>query len=219
MAEAPLDPKLPYSGKFWGFVAPIAHHYIKKLYGAELANKAYKGGKPIYREFIDRAPAIGAGNPMAKNLYLSCVIFAMYCAAEGQITPDMMREVLKAIFDSKLMRLAGDKGDLRKPENMTRLNQGVHACAQWAEDHPSIKDATWHFHFDDERGGTIAHYHYTRCPINDLARREGLIEILPVMCETDYFNTGVKHGRLTREHTLAEGGPYCDFLIEPGELT
>ncbi len=91
------------------------------------------------------------------------------------------------------------------------------ANAQWAEGHPDIREATWHFHFDDERGGTVAHYHYTRCPINDLARQEGFTEILPVMCETDYYNTGVKHGRLTRKHTLAEGGPYCDFLIEPGE--
>ena len=212
-----MDTQLPYSAKYWTFVAPIARHYIKKLYGAELARRAYKGGKPIYRELIDRAPAIGANNPMAGNLYLACVVFALWKAADGDITPDMMREVLKAIFDSKMMRFVGNKGDLRKPENMAKLNEGVHANAQWAEDHPSIKDTTWHFHFDDERGGTVAHYHYTRCPINDLARKEGLIEILPVMCETDFFNTGVKHGRLTRKHTLAEGGPHCDFLIEPGE--
>ena len=212
-----VEPKLPYSAKYWTFVAPIARHYIKKLYGAELARRAYKGGKPIYRELIDKAPAIGADNPMAKNLYLACVVFALWKAADGDITPDMMREMLKAIFDSKMMRIAGDKGDLRKPENMTKLVEDVHANAQWAEDHPSILDDTWAFHFDDERGGTIAHYHYTRCPINDLARQEGYIEILPVMCETDFFNTGVKHGKLTREHTLAEGGPYCDFLIEPGE--
>ncbi|MCR4871144.1 MAG: L-2-amino-thiazoline-4-carboxylic acid hydrolase [Atopobiaceae bacterium] len=30
-------------------------------------------------------------------------------------------------------------------------------------------------------------------------------------------DTGTKHGSLTREHTLAEGGPYCDSLIELGE--
>ena len=212
-----MDTKLPYSGKFWTVVAPLVRHYIKKLYGADLARKAYKGGKPIYRQLIDRAPAIGAENPMAKNLYLSCVVFAMWKACNGELTPDMMREVLKTLFDARFMHLAGDKGDLRKPENMTELIEGVHANAQWAEGHPDIREATWHFHFDDERGGTVAHYHYTRCPINDLARQEGFTEILPVMCETDSYNTGVKHGRLTRKHTLAEGGPYCDFLIEPGE--
>ncbi len=217
MAGQEVDPKLPYSGKFWGLVEPIARHYIKKLYGAELAAKAYKGGKPIYRELIDRSPEIGADNPMAKNLYLACVVFALWKAADGEITPDMMRQVLKAIFDSKLMRFAGDKADLRKPENMASLVEGVHANAQWQEDHPAILDATWTFHIDDERDGTIAHYHYTSCPINDLARQEGLLEILPVMCETDYYNTEARHGRLTREHTLGEGGPYCDFLIEPKE--
>ena len=216
-AAQQVEPKLPYEGKFWTIVAPLARHYIKKLYGPELARKAYKGGKPLYRELIDRAPAIGAGNPMAKNLYLSCVIFAMWKACDGELTSDMMREVLRALFASRVVRSAAEKGDLRKPENMAKLNESLHACAAWTEERPAIKDATWQFHFDDDRGGTIAHYHYTRCPINDLARQEGLMEILPVMCETDYLNLENKHARFTREHTLAEDGPYCDFLIEPGE--
>lgn len=217
MSTTHVDPKLPYSGKFWTLVAPIVRHYIKKLYGAELARKAYRGGKPIYRELVDRAPAIGAGNPMAKNLYLACVVFALWKAADGQITPDMMREVLRAIFGSGAMRAIGNRADLRKPENMATLVQSVHESAQWQLDHTNITGATWCFNFDDERGGTIAHYHYTRCPINDLARQEGLTEILPAMCETDFFNIGVRHGRLTREHTLAEDGPCCDFLVEAGE--
>ena len=78
-----VEPKLPYEGKFWMLVAPPVRHYIKKLYGSELARKAYKGGKPLYRELIDRAPAIGAGNPMATNLYLACVVFAMWKACDG----------------------------------------------------------------------------------------------------------------------------------------
>ena len=158
MSEQEVARKLPYSGKFWSLVAPIARHYIKKLYGAELATKAYRDGKPIYRKLIDRSPAIGANNPMAKNLYLACVVFALWKAADGAITPDMMRQVLKAIFDSKMMRMAGNKGDLRKPGNMARLVEDVHANARWQKDHPSIASATWAFHFDDERGGTIAHY-------------------------------------------------------------
>ncbi len=210
-----VDPKLPVEGKFWSLVAPLVRHYIKKLYGPELARRAYQGGKPIYRELVERAPAIGADNPMAKNLYLACVVFALWKACEGALTPDMMREVLRALFASRLVRAMGDKGDLRKQENMDELNASLRENARWAEERPTVRDACWHFVFDDDRGGTIAHYHYDRCPINDLARQEGLMEILPVMCETDYYNTDNKHARLTRVHTLAEGGPYCDFLIEP----
>ena len=54
-AAQQVEPKLPYEGKFWTIVAPLARHYIKKLYGPELARKAYKGGKPLYRELIERA--------------------------------------------------------------------------------------------------------------------------------------------------------------------
>ncbi len=101
-----VEPKLPYEGKFWMLVAPPVRHYIKKLYGSELTRKAYKGGKPLYRELIDRAPAIGAGNPMATNLYLACVVFAMWKACDGELTPDMVREVLRALFASRVVRSA-----------------------------------------------------------------------------------------------------------------
>ena len=61
MDDQTVDPKLPYSGKFWALVAPVARHYIKKLYGAEIANKAFRGGKPIYRELTGEKPAVGPG--------------------------------------------------------------------------------------------------------------------------------------------------------------
>lgn len=53
---------------------------------------------------------------------------------------------------------------------------------------------------------TSKYYNFTRCPLNDFARENGYIEILPVCCEMDHYMTEAKHGVLHRDYTLATGG-------------
>ena len=210
----PVEPKLPLTWKYFNVIAPVVRHLLRRRYGYELAKRAYDGARPRYRELIDRSPHIGAGNPMAKNIYEACVFFALYQSAEGDITPDMMRTVVRDLFSLPIMGATGFVRDLRTQKGIDSVNASLHACARWAEERPEIRDATWDFNFDDDRGGTVAHYHFTHCPLNDLCRQEGLMDILPVMCEIDYLTPVPMHGRLTRKHTLAQDGPVCDYLIE-----
>ena len=66
-----VEPKLPYSGKFWTFMAPLARHYLKQLYGAELANKADRGGKyEVDADTYDRY-AVGDRVPVTTDLTTS----------------------------------------------------------------------------------------------------------------------------------------------------
>ena len=55
------------------------------------------------------------------------------------------------------------------------------------------------------------YYHFTQCPLNTFARREGLLDVLPVMCEMDFLTAGLMHAKLHRENTLAGGGKICDY--------
>ena len=214
MSTKHVEPKLPLTWKYFNVIAPVLRHLIQSRYGYELAKRAYDGARPIYRDLIDRSPHIGAGNPMEKNIYEACVFFSMYRASEGDITPDMMRQVVHDLFSLPFMKAAGAFTDLRNPNDMVKLNARLHENAHWAEDRPEIRDATWDFNFGDSRGCTVASYYFTHCPLNDLCRQEGLMDILPVMCEIDYITPTLMHGKLTREHTLAQDGPYCDYLIE-----
>lgn len=38
----------------------------------------------------------------------------------------------------------------------------------------------------------------------------GLAEYIPAMCTLDYDMAALNNTAFTREHTLAEGGKYCD---------
>lgn len=91
---------LAYVSRYFNVLAPLLRRMIRRRYGYELAAKAYNGARPIYRQMLADFPSIGADNPMADNAYEALVFFAMYRAADGEITPDMMRAVVGDLFEA-----------------------------------------------------------------------------------------------------------------------
>lgn len=204
---------LAYTSKYYNVVAPILRHALRRRYGNDLARRASAGARPLYRELLAACPPIGADNPMAKNLYLCCVFFAFYRACAGELTPDMLHAAVDDIFAMPVLGLMGLSTNVNRPQDVAKFNAKLRANARWVEDHPETKPYTWDFNFGDTRGDTQVCYHFTQCPINDFAREQGLLDVLPVMCDVDFATARLAHGRLTRRYTLATGGPMCDYLI------
>lgn len=95
---------LGYVSRYFNTIAPLLRRIVRKRYGYELAAKAYNGARPIYRQMLADFPSIGADNPMANNAYESLVFFAMYRAAAGELTPDMLRAVVDDLFDLPVVK-------------------------------------------------------------------------------------------------------------------
>ena len=52
---------------------------------------------------------------------------------------------------------------------------------------------------------------FTKCGICTLMKELGLFDLVPAMCRLDYtMSEAGGASEFVREHTLAEGGPYCD---------
>ena len=77
---------LKYTGKYWMFLAPQVKKSLRRHYGKRFAEQTMLSAKPIYRNMLSRMDDIGADNPMASNVYMSFVFFAVYQAANGKIT-------------------------------------------------------------------------------------------------------------------------------------
>ena len=43
--------------------------------------------------------------------------------------------------------------------------------------------------------------------------REGIAELMPALCSTDEVMFRLQHGRLYREHTIANGESVCDYWV------
>lgn len=204
---------LAYTSKYFNVIAPLVRHALGKRYGHDVAKRAYHAARPVYRQLLAACPPIGASNPMAKNLYLSCVIFAFYRGAQGELSPDMLRAAIGDLFSMRATKLMGLSANLNRPRDVAKLNARLAANARWVQEHPETEPYIWDFNFGDTQGNTQVCYHFTHCPINDFAREQGLLDVLPIMCDIDHVTARLMHGRLTRHYTLATDGPLCDYLI------
>ncbi len=204
---------MKYNGTYITMFPILMKKYMVEQYGRAVTKRAYKKAPAIYRDMLNKVDDIGFDNPMAGNIYMAFVLMAIWKAADGAIDPDSYRTVVRSLLTKSFAKNFIGKSDMNKLEDVQRAKEKFRRMQAWADDHPQYKDKTWDFNFDESRHKDGSFYYFTRCPINDFARKHGYLEILPVCCELDHILTEASKGRLIREYTLATGGSICDYWI------
>lgn len=192
--------------------------FMVEQYGKAVTKEAYRKAPGIYRDMLMKVENIGSENPMAGNIYTAFVFMAIWKAADGAIDTDSYRIVVRRFLTESFARKFIGKSDMNKPEDVQKAKEKFRRMQAWADEHPQYKDKTWDFNFDETRHRDGSFYYFTRCPLNDFARKYGFLEVLPVCCELDHILTEASHGKLIREYTLATGGPICDYWIVPDKM-
>ncbi len=201
---------MEYTDKYWKMIIPLVKKDLVRRFGKEEAASLIQKTDVVYRDMLNRADDIGKDNPMASNLYEGLLFFALWEAADGKISVDDLREITRAVMQFPAMKLVGLFVNANR-SGLEKLEKRMHKNAEWLEVHPQYKGVSWDFNFDKTKHSEGFYYHFTRCPLNDFARREGYIEVLPVMCEIDLLSAELMHAKLIRKQTLASGGDCCDY--------
>lgn len=201
---------MEYTNKYWKMIIPIVKKGLVRRFGKEETASLLQKADAIYRDMLNRADDIGKDNPMSSNMYEGLIFFAIWEAADGKISIDDLREITHEVMGFPLMKAVGIFVDANK-SGLARLEKKMHKNAEWLEVHPQYKGVSWDFNFDKTKHSEGFYYHFTRCPLNDFARREGYLEVLPVMCEIDLISASLMHAKLIRRQTLASGGEMCDY--------
>ena len=201
---------MEYSNKYWKMIIPIVKKGLVRRFGKEETASLLQKADAIYRDMLNRADDIGKDNPMSSNMYEGLIFFAIWEAADGKISIDDLREITHEVMGFPLMKAVGIFMNANK-SGLARLEKKMHKNAEWLEVHPQYKGVSWDFNFDKTKHSEGFYYHFTRCPLNDFARREGYLEVLPVMCEIDLISASLMHAKLIRRQTLASGGEMCDY--------
>ena len=201
---------MEYTNKYWKMIIPIVKKGLVRRFGKEETASLLQKADAIYRDMLNRADDIGKDNPMSSNLYEGLIFFAIWEAADGKISIDDLREITHEVMGFPLMKVVGIFVNANK-SGLARLEKKMHKNAEWLEVHPQYKGVSWDFNFDKTKHSEGFYYHFTRCPLNDFARREGYLEVLPVMCEIDLISASLMHAKLIRRQTLASGGEMCDY--------
>lgn len=201
---------MEYTDKYWKMIIPLVKKDLVRRFGKEEAASLIQKTDVVYRDMLNRADDIGKDNPMASNLYEGLLFLALWEAADGKISVDDLREITRAVMQFPAMKLVGLFVNANR-SGLEKLEKRMHKNAEWLEVHPQYKGVSWDFNFDKTKHSEGFYYHFTRCPLNDFARREGYIEVLPVMCEIDLLSAELIHAKLIRKQTLASGGDCCDY--------
>ncbi len=201
---------MEYTNKYWKMIIPIVKKGLVRRFGKEETASLLQKADAIYRDMLNRADDIGKDNPMSSNMYEGLIFFAIWEAADGKISINDLREITHEVMGFPLMKAVGIFVNANK-SGLARLEKKMHKNAEWLEVHPQYKGVSWDFNFDKTKHSEGFYYHFTRCPLNDFARREGYLEVLPVMCEIDLLSASLMHAKLIRRQTLASGGEMCDY--------
>lgn len=202
---------MKYIGIYWTLFAPMIKKSIERRFGNNLAERSIRQGKAKYKELLSHADDLGPGNPMAMNAYFAYVFAAAWLGSGKQISPEEMGQVMTDVLESRLMRTVFGVTDLNRTPKKWELDMRKYEA--WFAAHGKDYPVNWIVNFDESRHKDGSFYYFTRCPICEFCQREGIAELMPALCATDEVMFRLQHGRLHREHTIANGDGICDYWI------
>lgn len=203
---------MEYTDNYWKVLTMVSKSWLRRKYGRAYTKELLARADAEYRGYLERADDIGGtANPMAKNTYMCLVFIALWKAADGRISEQDLRDLTRSIMSMPILALLYGKMNMNQPVGLQRVSEGLHRSARWLDEHPQYQNLSWDFHFDETLHQDGFYYHFTQCHLNTIARKEGFLEILPVMCDVDHLTARLMHAVLHREQTLATGGDKCDY--------
>lgn len=202
---------MKYVGIYWALFAPMMKKSITKRFGRELAGKSIRNGKAEYRKLLSHADELGPGNPMATNAYFAYVFAAAWLGSGRKITPKEMGQVMTDVLESPMLRTVFGMTDLNRTPK--KWDRDMRKYEKWYKAHGKEYPVNWVVNFDESAHQDGSYYYFTRCPICEFCQREGIAELMPALCATDEVMFRLQHGKLHREHTIANGDPVCDYWV------
>ncbi|MBU5473705.1 L-2-amino-thiazoline-4-carboxylic acid hydrolase [Roseburia sp. MSJ-14] len=147
----------------------------------------------------------------AKAVELLCFkpafVFSLHKAEPDKINPDIVNEMVTAVFDSPFMIKA------HKNKKCTLFTDKVQdkKVKESIASQTSKFEPDWKFHY--EKGIDEFYNTYTECSISKLGKRENCFEFVPCLCNMDERNYRNDGGQLHRTKTLAQGDDCCNFHV------
>ena len=174
---------------------------------AAKAGETARRAKGKYRELIAKLPEFEKGDRFKMNI-VSCAMFSAFLLSMDRLptlqqAADFYNDGMMIPAMRWFCRMSGK----RKFSDGDVAGMKATAAMRAADRNPY----SWNMEFLPYADGSGYEARFTRCGICVLMREEGLWAYVPAMCRLDYAMSAAGGATtFVREHTLAEGGPYCD---------
>ena len=174
-----------------------------------------RNARPRFKKMLKETPPIGSNrqNCMKINLVGGIVWFAIYEAVEkqyGRMSDELYSKMCNATYTIPMMA--------RKFRNIQFFSAEFQERYAKKIDKANRFKSEYNWTSDYGKGAPdFSTMRFTTCGLCALAIRTGHLDILPIMCRTDYTVASMIGANLHRNKTLATGDPICDYLYtRPG---
>ena len=205
MARHMTIEQLPY-GK------PI-RSWLKERYGEARAKKIWRQTQKNYRSYLPDLPDYGGSkNGHARAIYGGLLIFALYPALPDRPPISELQDFVQNLFMGSFTKL-GKIFDLNRPSNMWLIDKVFRKSGNRdRKDILRYPDGFVNVDAPYDKANHAARYCFTQCPNAEFAKKHGLLHVLPLLCNSDFFGIGEIHGQLIRCGTCGNSD-VCDYLV------
>lgn len=166
-----------------------------------------------YNLYLSEIPDYGGKkNGHARAIYGGLLIFALYPALPDQPSVSELQSFVQNLFMKPFTMLGkvfnlNRSADIRLIDIVFRRsgNRDRKDILKYPDGFVNVDEA-----FDKEHNA--ARYSFTQCPNAEFAKNKGLIHVLPLLCNSDFFGISELHGTLIRRGTCGNSDR-CDYCV------
>ena len=199
----PAD-KLPYQ-------KPV-RKWLADRYGGD-ADRIWAATVQNYAAYLRDLPDYGGRkNGHARAIYGGLLVFALYPALPDNPLISELQDFVNQMFMGPFTTL-GKIFDLNRSFDMRLTDRIFRRSGN--RDRADIRrypDGFVNVDEPFERVHRAARYHFNQCPNAEFAKSHGLLHVLPLLCNADFFGIEEIHGRLIRCGTCGNS-ERCDYLV------
>ncbi|MBQ8995458.1 MAG: L-2-amino-thiazoline-4-carboxylic acid hydrolase [Oscillospiraceae bacterium] len=189
------------------------YKWLLERYGQQEGNEIWENIKRKYLEYLEESPDYGGKkNGHAEAIYGGILIFAFYVCLPDQPPIAELQDFVQRMFLGSFSIL-GKFFDLNRNLDMAIIDKVFRASGD--RDRKDILQYPCGFRNVDvpyDRENHAARYSFTQCPNAEFAKKHGLLHVLPLLCNGDFFGIGELHGTLIRKGTCGNS-TVCDYCV------
>ncbi|MBE5806971.1 MAG: hypothetical protein E7317_01350 [Clostridiales bacterium] len=191
--------------------------FLAARYAPDRAAAIWKDIERQYGVWLADLPDYGGRrNGHARAIYGGLLVFALYVSLPDRPPIGELQDFVQNMFMGSFTKL-GKVFDLNRPADMWLIDKVFRRSGD--RDRRDIRKWPAGFVNVDapyDRRHRAARYCFTQCPNAVFAKEHGLLHVLPLLCNSDFFGIGQLHGQLIRQSTCGNGD-VCDYLVVGSE--
>ena len=187
--------------------------WLRQRYGEAEANAIWEQVQESYASYLADLPDYGGKkNGHACAIYGGLLIFSLYPALPDQPPIEELQGFAQELFMGSFVAL-GKLFDLNRSADMWLIDK-VFRMSGNRDRRDIVRHPAGFANVDEpyDKEHHAARYHFTQCPNAEFAKAHGLLHILPLLCNNDFFGIEQIHGQLIRCGTCGNSDR-CDYLV------